>query len=161
MLQRLFFLVLAIGVALAGLALVPQLPQDLQTRSWPVGTQFALVDQNGQVVWKAGDPLSPGVLQKAVALAITLPDGTSYLVAVQVKGQGAGLGEVKLFVDGKLVPLPELLHAKGFTVENGQIVKVKPGEGEGKASGGNGSGQGASESHGQGKNPGQGAGRRP
>jgi hypothetical protein len=43
-----------------------------------------------------------------------------------VKGEGAGLGEVKVVVGGKTVPLPELLHAKGFAVKDGAIVKEKP-----------------------------------
>lgn len=130
MLQRLFPMVLTAGLALAGLALVPSLPQDLQTGSWPAGTQFALVDQDGRVVWQPGASLDPGLLQRAVALRITLPDGRSYLVSVTVEGKGAGLGEVKLSVNGRNVPLPEPLHAKGFTLKDGKIVKEKPGKDE-------------------------------
>ncbi|WP_243094688.1 hypothetical protein [Thermus thalpophilus] len=112
----------ALGLALAGVSVSPSLPKALEGKSWPQGTQFALLDANGNVVWQPGQPTDH--LSQAAVLRITLPDGSVYQVAVKVVGQGRGLGEVKLTVDGKLVPLPELLRAKGFTVDaNGNLVK--------------------------------------
>lgn len=111
-----------LGLALAGVSVSPFLPKALEGKSWPQGTQFALLDANGNVVWQPGQPTDH--LSQAAVLRITLPDGSVYQVAVKVVGQGRGLGEVKLTVDGRLVPLPELLRAKDFTVDaNGNLVK--------------------------------------
>lgn len=139
-----------LGLAWAGVSVSPELPQALEKSAWPSGTTFALVDENGQVVWQPGAKPTQEALAQAKALRILLPDGTAYLVAVTVEGQGQGLGEVKLRVEGKLVPLPELLHAKGFTVQDGQVVKLTPGGSAGGRAGGE--GQGASHGHrGQGR----------
>ncbi len=113
----------AVGLALAAVSVLPALPKTLEAmKSWPEGTQFALVDASGQVVWQPGVKPTRDALAKAVALRITLPDGTSYLVETKVVGKGEGLGEVQLTVDGKRVPLPELLHAKGIALEDGKLV---------------------------------------
>ncbi len=111
----------ALGLAWATVSASPSLPT-----TWPEGTTFALVDAEGHVVWQPGVDLLPKALQQAAFLLITLPDGTTYQVPVAVEGKGKGLGEVKLWVDGKPVPLPELLHAKGFALEDGNLVRVKP-----------------------------------
>lgn len=121
----------ALSLAWAAVSVSPSLPA-----TWPEGTTFALVDAEGHVVWQPGVDLVPGVLQQAAFLRITLPDGAIYQVPVAVEGKGKGLGEVKLWVDGKPVPLPELLHAKGFALEDGNLVRVKPGPEQKGASGG-------------------------
>jgi uncharacterized membrane protein YgcG len=153
-------LAMALGSVFASAVAAPDLSKALQT-SWPDGTRFALVDATGQVVWEPGTPLTSEALAQAKQLEVTLPDGTSYLIDVQVEGKGAGLGEVKVVVDGKTVPLPELLHAKGFTVQDGTIVKEKPKKGRGEQGqdeestsedqgNGKSGGGGSSEDHGQG-----------
>ncbi|BCZ95671.1 hypothetical protein TthAK1_22880 (plasmid) [Thermus thermophilus] len=119
--RRLLGGLVAVGLALAAVSVLPALPKALEAmKSWPEGTQFALVDAEGQVVWQPGAKPTRDALAKAVALMIILPDGTSYLVEVKVEGEG--LGEVQLTVDGKRVPLPELLHAKGIALEDGKLV---------------------------------------
>lgn len=113
----------AVGLALAVPSALPALPKALEAmESWPEATQFALVDADGQVLWQPGAELTQDALAKAVAVMIVLTDGTSYLVEVKVEGEGEGLGEVQLIVDGKRVPLPALLHAKGFVLEDGKLV---------------------------------------
>lgn len=102
--------------------------------SWPEGTQFALLDSSGHVLWTytEGQDLTQvpaGLLAQAASLRITLPDGTVAYFAVTVKGNGQGLGEVKLFVDGKPLPLPELLNAPGVALKDGQLV-VSRGKGK-------------------------------
>ena len=158
-------LAMALGSVFASAMAASDLSKALQT-SWPDGTRFALVDATGQVVWEPGTPLTRDILAQAKQLEVTLPDGTSYLVDIQVEGKGAGLGEVKVVVGGKTVPLPELLHAKGFTIQDGTIVKEKPkkeepgeqGQGEESASedqdNGKSGGSGSSEDHGQGSEKG-------
>lgn len=127
--KRLFGVLGAVGLVLAAISILPALPKPLEEiKSWPQGTQFALVDAKGQVVWQPGSEPTQAALAKAVALRITLPNGTSYLVAVKVVGKGQGLGEVQLTVGGKTVPLPELLHAKGFALEGGKLVRLKGSE---------------------------------
>ncbi|MGC8968670.1 MAG: hypothetical protein ACP5JV_10275 [Thermus sp.] len=161
--KTLLSLAAALGFALASVAVVPELPKALKG-SWPEGTAFALVDEGGQVVWQPGSRPTREALAQAKALRITLPDGTTYLVAVRVEGEGAGLGEVKLTVDGKTVPLPELLHAQGFALEDGVIVKEKPKAGQKEKAKGkeheeeHGGKGGKSEDHGQAAG---GKGRRP
>jgi hypothetical protein len=118
-------LAMALGSVFASAVAASDLSRALRA-SWPDGTRFALVDAAGQVVWEPGTPLTRDILAQAKQLEVTLPDGTSYLIDIQVKGKGAGLGEVKVVVDGKTVPLPELLHAKGFAIKDGAIVKEKP-----------------------------------
>lgn len=129
--MRTLSLVLLLGtLAWAALSLSPRLPDALaQAGSWPSGTQFALLDAQGQVVWTPGAAPTQEALRQAVALRITLPGGEVYLVTVQVQGSGQGLGEVWLTVGDKRVPLPELLHAKGFAVADGQIVREPPAKG--------------------------------
>ncbi|BBL83355.1 hypothetical protein TthAA37_22020 (plasmid) [Thermus thermophilus] len=159
--RRLLGGLVAVGLALAAVSVLPALPKALEAmKSWPEGTQFALVDAEGQVVWQPGAKPTRDALAKAVALMIILPDGTSYLVEVKVEGEG--LGEVQLTVDGKRVPLPELLHAKGIALEDGKLVWSR---GQGKVSGGaeegsegaSGARQARGEGHGQhGRGGGQG-----
>lgn len=95
--------------------------------SWPEDTQFALLDSSGGVLWTytKGQDLTqvpPDLLTQADSLRITLPDGTVAYFRVAVRGDGQGLGEVKLLVDGKPLPLPELLNAPGFALKDGQLV---------------------------------------
>ncbi len=95
--------------------------------SFPQGTQFALLDPSGNVLWtytegQTPSQTAPGPLAQAAILRIVLPDGTAVNLPVTVEGEGRGLGEVKLLVDGRLVPLPELLHAPGFTLKDGQLA---------------------------------------
>jgi len=107
------------------------------------------------VVWEPGTPLTSDILAQAKQLEVTLPDGTGHLIDIQVKGEGAGLGEVKVVVDGKTVPLPELLHAKGFAIKDGAIVKEKPKK-EGPGERGQGE-ESASEDQDNGKSGGSGS----
>lgn len=138
------FLVI-LGLAWAAVSVSPSLPA-----TWPEGTAFALVDAEGHVVWQPGGDLIPKALQQAAFLLVTLPDGTAYQVPVVVEGKGKGLGEVKLSVEGKLVPLPELLRARGFALEDGHLVRIKPEKGPSEDGGGHREDQGKASPAGRG-----------
>lgn len=121
--------VLALSVLSAlALASVVQSPQT--GSGWPQGTQFLLLDSSGNVLLSLASGQEPGqvppdLLSKAATLKVVLPNGTALELKVTVEGEGEGLGEVKLSIDGRLVPLPELLHGEKFTVQDGRIARVK------------------------------------
>lgn len=123
-------LLLVLALSLFSALALASVTLSSQTGSgWPQGTKFLLLDTSGNVLLSLApgqepSQVPPDLLAKAATLKVVLPDGTALELKVTVKGQGQGLGEVKLSLDGKLVPLSELLHGK-FTVQDGKIVRVK------------------------------------